>query len=149
MTFFQYRHVIYHWKAFLSVYHSKVKLKYIKQGFPFENFGGGDKIPPPTWASQWGGGNIRRYLVGWESTILPIWWLTSKSVDPLTPLTLIYDSVTLPIMCKCMYRKSSRNITCNTALNGQGNLLFKADYRQEISQCSTALNNLKMSKLTR
>ena len=42
---------------------------------------------------------------------------TSKSMDPLTPLTLIYDSVTLPIMCKCMYRKSSRNITCNTALN--------------------------------
>ena len=44
---------------------------------------------------------------------LPI--TTSKSVDPLTPLTLIYDSVTLPIMCKCMYRKSSKNITCNTA----------------------------------
>ena len=33
---------------------------------------------------------------------------TSKSVDPLTPLTLIYESVTLPIMCKCMYRNSSR-----------------------------------------
>ena len=31
-------------------------------------------------------------------------------MDPLTPLTLIYDSVTLPIMCKCMYKKSSRNI---------------------------------------
>ena len=46
--------------------------------------------------------------------------ITSKCMDPLTPLTLIYDSVdsvTLPIMCKCMYRKSSRNITCNTALN--------------------------------
>ena len=74
---------------------------------------------------------------------------TSKSVDPLTPLTLIYDSVTLPIMCKCMYRKSSRNITCNTAFNGQGNLLCKEDYRQEISQCNTALIDLKMSKLTR
>ena len=36
---------------------------------------------------------------------------TSKSVDPLTPLTLIYDSVTLPIMCKCMYRKLSRTST--------------------------------------
>ena len=37
---------------------------------------------------------------------------------PLTPLTLIYDSVTLPIMCKCMYRKSSRKIArVNTALN--------------------------------
>ena len=56
---------------------------------------------------------------------------TSKCMDPLTHLTLIYDNVTLP-MCKCMYRKSSRNITCNTALNGQGNLLFKADYVQEI-----------------
>ena len=75
---------------------------------------------------------------------------TSKCMDPLTPLTLIYDSVTLPIMCKCMYRKSSRNITCNTALNGQGNLLFKADYRQEISRkCNTALNDLQLSKLTR
>ena len=39
-------------------------------------------------------------------------------MDPLTPLTLIYDSVTLPIMCKCMYRKSSRKIArVNTALN--------------------------------
>ena len=64
---------------------------------------------------------------------------TSKSVVPLTPLTLIYDSVTLPIMCKCMYRKSSRNITCNTALNGQGNLLLKADYRQEILASVTRL----------
>ena len=36
---------------------------------------------------------------------------TSESVDPLTPLTLIYDSVTLPIMCKCMYRNSSRTST--------------------------------------
>ena len=70
-------------------------------------------------------------------------------MDRLKPLTLIYDSVTLPVMCKCMYRKSSRNITCNTAFNGQGNLLCKADYRQEISQCKTALNNLKLSKLTR
>ena len=43
---------------------------------------------------------------------------TSKCMDPLTPLTLIYDSVTLPIMCKCMYRKSSRKIArVNTALN--------------------------------
>ena len=41
---------------------------------------------------------------------------TSKCMDPITPLTLIYDSVTFTIMCKCMYRKSSRNITCNTAL---------------------------------
>ena len=39
-------------------------------------------------------------------------------MDPLTPLTLIYDSVTLPMMCKCMYRKSSRKIArVNTALN--------------------------------
>ena len=46
-----------------------------------------------------------------------------------------------------MYRKSSRNITCNRALNGQGNLLFKADYRQELSRkCNTALNDLKLSK---
>ena len=37
--------------------------------------------------------------------------LTSESVDHLTPLTLIYDSVTLPIMCKCMYRNSSRTST--------------------------------------
>ena len=36
---------------------------------------------------------------------------TSESVDPLTPLTLIYDSVTLPIMCKCINRKSSRTST--------------------------------------
>ena len=37
---------------------------------------------------------------------------------PLTPLTLIFDSVTLPIMCKCMYRKSPRKIArVNTALN--------------------------------
>ena len=60
-------------------------------------------------------------------------------MDPLTPLTLIYDSVTLPITCKCMYRKLARKIArVNTALNdlqinltcqnGQGNLLFKADY---------------------
>ena len=27
---------------------------------------------------------------------------TGESVDPLTPLTKICDSVTLPIMCKCM-----------------------------------------------
>ena len=27
-----------------------------------------------------------------------------------------YTPVTLPIMCKCMFRKSLRNITCNTAL---------------------------------
>ena len=73
-----------------------------------------------------------------------------ESVDPLTPLTLIYDSVTLPIMYKCMYRKSSRSITCNTALNRQGNLLFKADYVQEIlRKCNMALIDLKMSKLTR
>ena len=65
--------------------------------------------------------------------------VTSKSVDPLTPLTLIYDSVALPIMCKCMYRKSSRIITCNTALNGQGNLLFEADYVQEILASVTRL----------
>ena len=65
---------------------------------------------------------------------------------PYTPYTE-YDGVTLPIISKCMYRKSSRNITCNTALNGQGNLLFKADYRQEISRkCNTALNDLKLSK---
>ena len=39
-------------------------------------------------------------------------------MDPLTPLTLIYDSVTLPIMCKCIYRKSSRKIArVNMALN--------------------------------
>ena len=39
-------------------------------------------------------------------------------MDPLTPLTLIYDSVMLLIMCKGMYRKSSRKIACvNTALN--------------------------------
>ena len=76
--------------------------------------------------------------------------LTSKCMDPFTPLILIYDSVTLPIMCKCMYWKSSRNIRCNTALNGQGNLLFKADYRQEISRkCNTALIDLQLSKLTR
>ena len=43
------------------------------QGFPFENFGGGgDKIPPPLGQVGGGGGNIRRFLVGWESTILPI-----------------------------------------------------------------------------
>ena len=43
---------------------------------------------------------------------------TSKCMDPLTPLTLIYDSLTLPIMCKGMYRKSSRKIArVNTALN--------------------------------
>ena len=43
---------------------------------------------------------------------------TSKCLDPLTPITLIYDSVTLPIMCKGIYRKSSRKIACvNTALN--------------------------------
>ena len=35
---------------------------------------------------------------------------TSKCMDPLTPLTL------LPIMCKCMYRKSSRNIAHATRL---------------------------------
>ena len=63
----------------------------------------------------------------------------SKCMDPLTPLTLIYDSVTLPITCKCMYRKSSRNITCKTALNGQGNLLLKADYRQEVIASVTRL----------
>ena len=69
---------------------------------------------------------------------------TSKSVDPLTPFTLIYDSFTLPIMCKCMYRKSSRknarvntalndlqiNLTCSNCQNGKKisccNLLFKA-----------------------
>ena len=39
-------------------------------------------------------------------------------MDPLTPLTLSYDGVTLPIMCKCMYRKSSRKIALvDTALN--------------------------------
>ena len=40
-------------------------------------------------------------------------------MDPLTPLyTLIYDSLTLPIMCKGMYRKSSRKIArVNSALN--------------------------------
>ena len=27
-----------------------------------------------------------------------------------------YAPVTLPIMCKCMYRNSLRTITCNTAL---------------------------------
>ena len=43
---------------------------------------------------------------------------TSKFMDPLTPLTLIYDSLILPIMCKGMYRKSSRKIArVNTALN--------------------------------
>ena len=26
------------------------------QGFPFQNFGGGTRFPPPTWASCWGGG---------------------------------------------------------------------------------------------
>ena len=39
-------------------------------------------------------------------------------MDPLTPLTLIYDTITLPIMCKGVYRKSSRKIArVNTALN--------------------------------
>ena len=48
----------------------------------------------------------------------PILFETSKCIDPLTPLTLIHDSVTLPIMCKCIYRKSSRKIArVNTALN--------------------------------
>ena len=27
-----------------------------------------------------------------------------------------YAPVTLPIMCKCMYRNSLRTVTCNTAL---------------------------------
>ena len=44
--------------------------------------------------------------------------LTSKYMDPLTPLTLIYDSATLPIMCKGMYRRSSRKIArVNMTLN--------------------------------
>ena len=43
-----------------------------------------------------------------KELLLKVHTSTSKYMDPLTPLTLIYDSVTLPIMCKCMYRKSSR-----------------------------------------
>ena len=39
-------------------------------------------------------------------------------MDPLTPLTLIYGSVTLPIMCKCMYRKSSRNTAMEHGFKG-------------------------------
>ena len=35
-----------------------------QQGFPFENFGGGDKIPPPHLGKSVGGENIRRFLVG-------------------------------------------------------------------------------------
>ena len=34
------------------------------QGYPFENFGGGDKIPPPPLGQVGGGGNIRRFLLG-------------------------------------------------------------------------------------
>ena len=46
--------------------------------------------------------------------------ITSKCLDPLTSLTLIYDSVTLPIMFKGMYRKSSRKIArVKTALNDE------------------------------
>ena len=70
---------------------------------------------------------------------------TSKSVDPLTPLTLIYDSVTLPIMCKCMYRKSSRKITCvNTALKR-----LVASHRKssrKIARVNTALNDLRLAQ---
>ena len=75
--------------------------------------------------------------------IFPVYRIENKQISGSpTPLTLIYDSVTLPIMCKCMYRKSSRkiarvnralndlqiNLTCSTCQNGQGNILFKADY---------------------
>ena len=51
---------------------------------------------------------------------------TSKCMDPLRPLTLIYDSLTLPIMCKSMYdflddfclTENRQKIACvNTALD--------------------------------
>ena len=44
-------------------------------GFSFWKFWWGGTRFPPTWASRWGWENIRRFLVGWESTILPIWWV--------------------------------------------------------------------------
>ena len=75
---------------------------------------------------------------------------TSKSVDPITPLTLIYDSVTLPIKCKCMYRKSSRKIArVNKTLNDlQINLTCSAGKTDKIipySKLATADYLLKLS----
>ena len=78
-------------------------------------------------------------------------------MDPLTPLILIYDSVTLPIMCKCMYGKSSRkiarvnmalndlqiNLTCSNCQNGHCNLLRKSS--REIARVNTALNDLQIN----
>ena len=56
----------------MSVYHSKVKLKYIKQGFPFENFGGGGQdSPPPLRQVDGGGGEYAPIFVGGD-TNLPI-----------------------------------------------------------------------------
>ena len=76
---------------------------------------------------------------------------------PLTPLTLIFDSVTLPIMRKCMYRKSSRkiarvntalndfqvNLTCSNCQYGHCNLLSKSS--RKISRVNMGLNDLQIN----
>ena len=46
-------------------------------------------------------------------------------------------------------QKFVKNYNVSHGLKRQGNPLFKADYVKEILKCNMALNDLKLSKLTR